>query len=323
MTHRVPPNFNTALQNILSNAGFQYFIMFSALNLPATNNTWTINLPDNINELPWNKPNFRLVVHAQDFVRFTNTICNELSWLEQQLTPEQQAKTIFVYWDHDLNQCYHGLIKCVEFPQHSYQLINELKQRYTEWIDVLNKKYQYNWQCLNGMPRPHRDRVYYCLKDTSNGILSHVDHRPLDLNPYCNYDFDNVKNFVNLMPVYQSAKTNVVTETMYSDVGGIISEKTLFAIAAKQPFICIGHRNIHQQIRDRGFVTFDSLFDLSFDNQPSSTRLTQALSSNLPILSADIDLDQYRDQVEHNFEWLMTGYTDSMVQRAQDQLFNT
>lgn len=308
---------------MLKGAGLNCLIIPCALQRPIIESSWTINLPDNITELPWSKSNFRLVVHAQDFVHFHGELCVELYWLEQQLTPKQQRKTIFVHWDHDLNSIYSGLIKCVEFPSHSFEIAHGLKEHYLSWKHVDNKNYFYNWLCLNGRNREHRNQVFEQLKDVPKGLLTHEHHRPLPWHPYANYNFDNIDNFIKLLPAYQSCRVSVVTESLYQDVGGIITEKTLFAIASRHPFMVIGHRNIHQQLRSRGFCTFDSLFDLAYDTESNSTRLTSAVTKNLSHLTDVIDPSDYADLTNANFEWLMTGYADSLRERAQQQLMNS
>lgn len=321
MSNHIITNFQPTLTRMLKAAGlFDCHVMFCALERPKSEFQWTIKLPKHLAELPWAKSDFRLVVHAQDFIHVRDNQCSELIWLEQNLTPEQQAKTIFIHWDHDLAQLYSGLIKCVEFSSHSYEIAHGLKENYIKWKDVANKKYAYNWMCLNGRARPHRNQAYERLKDMPNGLLSHSVHRPLELLPYSNYFYDNIGNFSQLVPVYQQARVNVITESLYQDVSGIITEKTLFAIAARQPFMCIGHRNIHQQIRNQGFKTFDDLFNLTYDSESNQTRLTSAIDLNQDVLINDIDVDQYRDQVNANFEWIMTGYADMLRDRAYEQL---
>lgn len=308
---------------MLKGAGLDCFVMPCALQRPIIESQWTIKLPENINEFPWHKKNFRLVVHAQDFVHFHGDLCVELYWLEQRLTPDQQRKTIFVYWDHDLNQIYQGPIQCIEFASHSFEIAHGLKERYHDWINVINKDYQFNWLCLNGRPREHRNRVFELLKDMPCGILTHTLYRPYPDHPYAVYDFDNIENFVRLMPAYQKSKVSIITESIYQNVGGIFTEKTLFAVAAKHPFMTIGSRNIQQRIRNRGFQTFENLFDLSWDNEFNDTRLVSAIKNNADILVGDIDVDQYKDQVDANFEWLMTGYADSIRDLAYNQLMAT
>lgn len=321
MSNHIITNFQVVLPKLLRDVGLSdCYTMMCALERPKLATQWTIKLPEVINSLPWTKPDFRLVVHAQDFVHINNNVCGELAWLEANLTPEQQSRTIFMHWDHDLNQVYSGPIHCVEFSSHSYEIAFGLKENYLKWKDVRKKNYEYNWLCLNGRPRPHRNQVYERLKDTPRGLLTHSVHRPLTLYPYSNYYYDNISNFSHLVPAYQQSRVSVITESLYQDTCGIITEKTLFAMAAEHPFMCIGHRHIHRQIRERGFKTFDNLFDLSYDTESDSTRLQSAVDRNLDVITADIDPEQYKEQTKHNFEWLMTGYADSLRERAREQL---
>ena len=75
-----------------------------------------------------------MVIHAQDFCNwYNNELCVELFEIEKMLTDEQQSKTIFVHWDHDLINRYQGRIHCVEFPSHSWELIEDLKKRFNDF----------------------------------------------------------------------------------------------------------------------------------------------------------------------------------------------
>ena len=136
-----------------------------------------------------------------------------------------------------------------------------------------------------------------------------------------NLSWNNITNFINLMPLYQQSKTSVVSETIYADHPGIISEKTLLAIAAKHPFMCIGQINIHKQIADRGFENFDELFDLSYDSIDESQRLDEAVELNLSRLTDDNwDVDAAFDKAERNFDFFMNDYIASIELRAKRQL---
>jgi hypothetical protein len=127
------------------------------------------------------------------------------------------------------------------------------------------------------------------------------------------------------MPLYQQAKASIVSETIYADNPGIISEKTLLAIAAKHPFMAIGHIGIHKEIAERGFENFDELFDLSYDDDHKDHRLDNALKLNWDnITNPDWDVDAALNKAERNFDFLMNGnrdgYTKSIEQRCYRQL---
>jgi hypothetical protein len=291
----------------------------SALGKPIINGRWPIDLPI-IAKDRWHRKNFRLVIHAQDFIHFFGDLCVELHWIEQQFNPEQQSKIIFVAWDHRLGEIYKGNIQIMNFASHSYELVYQLKKQWPEWQDVHNRCIRYNWICLNGRPREYRKEVYKMLCNEPSGFVGHSIFNPVNIHRYENYNFNNVHNFIKLMPIYQSARSSIITESLYQDIGGIITEKTLLAIAAKHPFLCIGHRYCHEDIARLGFENYNELFDLSYDGETNDTRMYSAVSRNIERLRQCIDLDSVDDKLNRNFEWLMDGYAKSIVDRAEHDL---
>ncbi len=313
------PNFTRAMELMLKSHGLDFLLLPCALGKPHREQRWHIPLPE-IPDERWHKRNFRLVIHAQDFIHFYGNLCVELHWLEEQFTPEQQKKIIFVCWDHRLGDIYQGNIQVVNFASHSYELVLNLKRRWTEWKDVLNKDIRHNWMCLNGRTREYRQTVYNLLRHEPSGFVSHSIFNPIALHPYQAYDFNNVNNFIKLMPLYQQSRSSIVTESLYQDVGGIVTEKTLLAIAAQHPFMCIGHRHCHEDIANLGFQNYTEIFDLSHDSETTATRLDMAIANNLDRLREPIDLDAVKEKTQANFDWLMGGYADSIVLRAKEDL---
>lgn len=313
------PNFNRAMELLLKSHGLDYYFMPCALGKPHREQRWHIPLPEIAPER-WAKKNFRLVIHAQDFIHFYQNLCVELHWLEQQYTPEQQSKIIFVCWDHRLGEIYQGNIQVVNFASHSYELVLKLKQRWSEWRDVHKKDIRYNWICLNGRTREYRQEVYNLLRHEPSGFVSHSIFNPIEIHPYQKYDFDNVQNFIHLMPIYQSARASIITESLYQDVGGIVTEKTLLAIAARHPFMCIGHRYCHEDVARLGFQNYDEVFDLSYDTEDKSTRMYSAIERNLTRLREPLDVDALKEKLDYNFEWLMGDYAESIRAKAQEDL---
>jgi len=319
--------FKKTIHLLLSSVGINAYFVPSILDRPIKQGRWAIDLADhlsNISATDWKRKNFRLVLHAQDFCHYyRNTLCTELHFIEEQLTPEQQSKTIFLHWDHGLTDLYIGNVKCVEFASHSYELVHTLHTQWDHWKVVHNKDIKYNFICLNGWLRDHRVKLYEILKDIPTGFTTHINHNPAPMHPYSNYNFNNVENFVRLMPLYQQAKASIISETIYADHPGIITEKTLLAIAAKHPFMCIGHQGIHREIAQRGFENFNELFDLSYDTLASEHRLDAAMDLNLVTLSGPgWDVDCAQEKTERNFDFLMNEYTKSIEQRCLAQLKN-
>lgn len=313
------PNFNKEMITLLRARGLDFEFVPCALGRPIVSSRWHINLPE-IPHYRWNRRNFRLVIHAQDFIHFYENLCVELHWLEQQFTPEQQSKIIFVCWDHRLGDIYQGNIKIVNFASHSYELVHQLRARWSEWQHVKQKSIRHNWICLNGRAREYRQEVYNMLRHEPQGFCSHSIFNPIDIHPYQDYNFNNVDNFIKLMPVYQSSQVSIVTESLYQDVGGIVTEKTLLAIASGHAFMCIGHRHCMQDVRDLGFETYDSLFDHCYDSETRDTRMYSAIEKNLETLRMGIDVDRIREIADRNFDYLMSDYADSIRQRAEQDL---
>jgi len=319
MPNYTEPNFNKEMILLLRARGLDFEFVPCALGRPIVSSRWNINLPDIARER-WYRKNFRLVIHAQDFIHFYDNLCVELHWLEQQFTPEQQSKIIFVCWDHRLRNIYQGNIRIVNFASHSYELVHQLKARWAEWKDVAKKDIRHNWICLNGRAREYRQEVYNLLRHEPSGFVSHSIFNPIDIHPYQNYNFNNVDNFVKLLPVYQSARSSIITESLYQDVGGIVTEKTLLAIAARHPFMCIGHRHCMEDVENLGFDTYPEIYDYSYDTEPKVTRMYSAIERNIDTLRQDIDLDRVKEKIDRNFDYLMGDYADSIQRRAAEDL---
>jgi hypothetical protein len=113
--------------------------------------------------------------------------------------------------------------------------------------------------------------------------------------------------------VYGSAPVNIVTETQYDPPTGIITEKTLLAMAAQQIPIVIGHRGIVDQCRRMGFDMFDDLVDNSYDQLPNKSRVEEALELNRDLIQGKIDLSPYRSRLVRQREYLLYGLPDRMA----------
>jgi hypothetical protein len=150
----------------------------------------------------------------------------------------------------------------------------------------------------------------------ANNWLSLGTEIPLPEFNYSNYfGCENYPNFLSLAYVYSSAAVNIVTETQYSDITGIVTEKTLMAFAAEQIPIVIGHPGIVQHCRRMGFDMFDDLVNTSYDligNDQELCRADQALALNRDLIEGRIDLAPYRRRLERNREWALWGLTDRM-----------
>lgn len=314
--------FNQKITAMLNEFGIIYKFVPSIFDRPIVDGSWTLSLP-NIEKSKWKNPNFRLIIHGQDFCNYANNeLCLELFAIENHYDREYHKQIIFLHWDHNLQNTYAGQIKCVEFPSHSWELVEGLKAQHSKWKSVYAKsKKKYNFLCLNGYPRSHRNKIYKMLKNYTTGFVTHRTHNDYAKAPYAKYNFDNVANFIKLKSLYKSAYTSIVTESIYSDAPGIITEKTLLAIAAKHPFMCIGHQNIHKELAERGFENYSEIFDLDYDIIDSEYRLEAAIELNIKTLNNNnFNIDVAKEKTERNFDFLMNDYMQSIEHRARTQL---
>ena len=131
--------FNKKITGLLNQFEIDYSFVPSAFNRPINNGSWSLNLPYVVKS-KWKNPNFKLIVHAQDFCNYdSNGLCLELCQIEKHYDREYHEQIIFLHWDHNLQNTYKGAIKCVEFPSHSWELVEALKAQHTKWKSVYTK----------------------------------------------------------------------------------------------------------------------------------------------------------------------------------------
>ena len=269
-------------------------------------------------------PNFNtdiLLLHFQDLVNIRDGRVLELEQIEQRYGSRADC-VIVTYWNHVLDRVYTGPVKLVEFSNHNYDLANQLYQRWPEWQHIVQGPKTQAWQCLNGRMCDHRNTVMNLLKDWPGGTLSYHDRICLPNYDYTQYTYNNVDNFINLDYVYKASAVNIVTETEYNTAPGIISEKTLLAMAAEQIPIVIGHAGIVQHCRELGFDMFTDLVDVSYDSMPNDVRAEQAVLLNQDLIQGRIDLAPYRERLQAQREFLLDDYPSIMELRFENAVSN-
>jgi hypothetical protein len=262
-----------------------------------------------------------LLLHFQDLVNIQHGRVLELEQIEQRYG-SRADRVVVTYWNHGLDRIYTGPIRLVEFSNHNYDLANQLYQRWPEWQHIINQPKTQAWQCLNGRMCDHRNRVVQTLQGWSDGVLSYHNRIRLPQHDYTQYTYNNVDNFINLAYVYSTSAVNIVTETEYATAPGIISEKTLLAMAAEQIPILVGHQGIVQHCRELGFDMFSDLVDVSYDNMPNEVRAEQAVWLNQDLILGKIDLAPYQERLRAQREFLLDDFATIMELRFQRDISN-
>ena len=106
-------------------------------------------------------------------------------------------------------------------------------------------------------------------------------HRHPDIDD----DFDEINlSFLN------KASFNIVSETVFDYPAPFCTEKTTQSLMSKRPFIMIGPCGNLQHLRDRGFKTFHTIIDESYDDIEDSNKRLEA------IMQLVLELDKKKQQ---------------------------
>ena len=181
------------------------------------------------------------------------------------------------------------------------------------------------WTCLEG--KGFNSRV---LSLVENGVNLMLEDRPIQYLPE-HYEvhtfrerlslpipentqfvkfhlFDNLWGDVYLRPEpYIDTYFSLVTETIYDYPHSFRTEKIWKPIAMGHPWICVSNAGFYRDMRNMGFLTFDSVIDESFDsidnNQERAERIVEVVED---LCRQDLDafLASVRDVCKYNQQHL-------------------
>ena len=277
---------------------------------------WPLRLP----VVDWSSTDF-VVLMFQDFVTMRDSVCLELKQVEQWYG-DRADRAIVMHWPHALSKHYHGPIQLVEFNVHEYTILNNLKHCQTQWQQIWQMHRDRAWQCLNGRKCDHRLRVTQHLEQYwHNGTLSLGDVIPLPQYPYSTYrGTSNEENWRRLLPIYGRHHVNIVTETQYDQLPGIITEKTIFALLAAQIPVMIGYRGIVRDCQDLGFDMFTDIVDVSYDHLSDDDRWQAALHLNRDWITDFHPTHEIKQRLFAQAAWLLTEWPQQHLEQALDQM---
>jgi hypothetical protein len=271
---------------------------------------WPLKLPDvdfTANTL--------LLLHFQDFVTPTATGCVELEQVERHYG-SRANQVLVTYWSHGLDRVYRGPVNLIEFSSHNMQTIQGAVATQHQWQPAFEQPRTQAWQCLNGRMCLHRRRAVDQLLQFENGCLSYGNEIALPEWSYQTYrGTENHDNFVRLAPLYARSAVNIVTETQYDSRPGIVTEKTLQAMIAKQIPIVIGHPGIVQDCKELGFDMFDDVVDCGYDWAPNHSRVELAIDLNRKLIRGDIDLAPYQARLNAQQKFVLEQYVGQLSQQ--------
>jgi len=307
--------FNSVIQDALPN--YMFFPSILSQMEDERNPFWHLNLP----KLEYHE---RIILHTQDHINIhPGNILPEINHIEKYYEGYDLKDIVLIHWNHNLKKIYEGDINLVEFPTHSFDFIQLLLNKKSQWYDEIQKrKNTYNFICLNGKERDFRMRTVNYLKQIGNNykITYGWDENSYSEAKYKDYDFDNADNFVKLLPLYSGANVNVVNETLYDEPHGIISEKSLDAFVGLQLPIFISYKGMVQDLRDYGFDTYDDIIDNSYDEMENDVRWKAAIDLNRHLIEGDFDYESLLPRLKKNQDFIIDGYLDKILSNFHNRI---
>jgi hypothetical protein len=174
---------------------------------------------------------------------------------------------------------------------------------------------------LININKPRLDRCMIIDNLAKVNILSNNYYSWLKSEDYpFNYTFKHFDNKVKLLDIevwdaYKQIPKPISNEYLKKTLWTValevcdkeiaFSEKVLWPIFQKRPFICWGSPGINKLIKDLGFDIFDDIIDYTFDEENDLTVRVEKFTEQLIVLN-NLDTDKYHKlllgRVENNFK---------------------
>ena len=107
---------------------------------------------------------------------------------------------------------------------------------------------------------------------------------------------------------YKYYGLDIVTETVFNYPYPYITEKTMRPITSKRPFIIVGASGILTLLKSKGFGTFNTIIDESYDSIVDPSDRFDSVTASIkefvtqPIEKIRADVESVSDVLEHNFK---------------------
>ena len=210
------------------------------------------------------------------------------------------------------------ILECREYFWYNEYVDNCAWNHRRDWNPTLEKlafmpirRAHYHRKSLKSMAESWLPRMLWSFN--SENIFLPGDDKNVKVHGYFNDRYLN-------SDWYNQTFCSVISET-YAHVGPWITEKTFKPIAFRHPFLIQATVGTLEYIKSLGFVTFDNIFDESYDLMSDNYRRTEQMLLNLDSISLDKGYDQETlRRIEHNHDhfWnhdlVMKRYFERVIQ---------
>ena len=298
---------------------------------------WPLNLPDK-KSCNFSDPDFWLILNLQDMLTEDQYGVKELRQIHNYYADFADMKRIIVIvWPLRIKNVWPvDSFNLIEFSTFQYETWKQYKQHEDVLREVYaerNKRFEYNFVCMNRHDKPHRRVAYTKLRQYGMAANCSLQSKGYEL-AYPNKSFKDYEheynNFTNLMSLqdnFNTALFNIISESQYQEMFGIVTEKTFNAFVAGMPFMVIGHRKFHQDVESLGFKNFNKVFELEYDDVDNSKRLDKMIEDNSIFIKNHMHLDNMYDvfdyckeDIEYNRDYFFADFGQQQESKLQKKL---
>ena len=311
-------------------------IIDAALAFPITKNGWNVKLPSRT-ECRFDQPDFYVVLNLQDMLTQDTDGIVELRTIHNHFAGwADLSRVIVCVWPQRIKDFWPKSLHIVEFSTFQYNTWKQYKDNeelLRNTFDLSKKDWQHNFVCMNRHDKPHRRIAYSKLSSYGSVGNCSLQSKGYELaypnKPFEDYEaeYDNFANLTSLDANLNSALFNIITESQYIEQHGIISEKTFNAIVAGQPFAVIGHQLALEDIKTLGFVTYDNVFDETYDHADNSNRIHELINKHPKLLQSHMHIDDMwevydycADRINFNRDYFFAEFGPKLLDSFQKQL---
>lgn len=146
------------------------------------------------------------------------------------------------------------------------------------------------------MVKPFRDDIYNKFTDIlEQGMYSYAGRDILVEGD--NFEADWWDRYINA-DWYNRTEFSLVVESQMNTNGVFVTEKTMKPIGLQHPFIVLGSPGTLEFLQSAGFVTYDNLFDESYDKSPDRLNLIYEQVKNYSLHGYD---QLTLEKIKHNY----------------------
>jgi len=190
-----------------------------------------------------------------------------------------------------------------------------------------NVKLEKKYICYNRLHKPHREQVVNWIKEKQYLEEGYVSFPPDLILDYTNFD-DNWAYHKICHQHYDTSFFSIVNESQFgSYTHTFLTEKTWKAIFNFHPFVIVGSPNSLRYLKERGFDTFEDIFDSSYDSIIDEDKRLEKILLTLDNFFKNNNIKKLHklrndiyDRLLHNYNHFWDDFRDYVVEDFNNKI---